>query len=328
MRPTLSMPAPFMISMARATSIKRTSLSPLTNATFSARSLKICSIRGPRVSQVVSSLLILSFPFCSTWTTTVLFSSSWFCCWLGEGCGTSASSPLGVSGVMTMKMIMSTNRMSINGTTFGDAIEPLELPTSIPIANSPIEPHVRFCGSGPRRVGSGAVPQTQQTNDPCGKAKSTASVARFGFILRLLRAGRFDFFRQQTEGVDARGTNLVHGRDHVPILRSRITFHVHGLVQLVGDAVFDLPGDVFFGDLGITQVQRSITGHGDNNGIVLIRVLHFPRIRYRGHVHRHTLLQHGRDHHEDDQQHQHDVGHGNYVRGRHLRAGLWLIGHS
>src|SRR5882672_6180218 len=54
-------------------------------AIFSARSLKICSMRGPRPSQVVSSLLILSLPFFSTWTTTVLFSSSTFCCWFGEG---------------------------------------------------------------------------------------------------------------------------------------------------------------------------------------------------------------------------------------------------
>ena len=60
-RPTLSMPEPRMMSMARATSANSTSLSPLTKATFSARSLKICSMRGPRSSQVESSLLIFDF---------------------------------------------------------------------------------------------------------------------------------------------------------------------------------------------------------------------------------------------------------------------------
>src|SRR4029077_18908839 len=77
-KPTLSMPAPRMISMARATSANSTSLSPLTKAIFSARSLKICSMRGPRPSQVASSLLILTLLFDKTCTTTVLFSKSWF----------------------------------------------------------------------------------------------------------------------------------------------------------------------------------------------------------------------------------------------------------
>src|SRR6266853_3437825 len=84
-KPSLSMPAPRMTSMARATSMNSTSLSPLTKAIFSARSLKISSMRGPRRSQVVSSLLILSLPLLAIWTTTVLFSSSTFCCWFGEG---------------------------------------------------------------------------------------------------------------------------------------------------------------------------------------------------------------------------------------------------
>src|SRR5260370_32330397 len=79
-KPILSMPAPRMISMARGTSMHSTSLSPLTKAIFSARSLKICSMRGPSPSQVVSSLFILSLPFMAIWTTTDLFSSSTFCC--------------------------------------------------------------------------------------------------------------------------------------------------------------------------------------------------------------------------------------------------------
>src|ERR1700737_3321926 len=84
-RPTLSITEPRMISMARATSPNSTSLSPLTKAIFSARSLKICSMRGPRLSQVESSLLILTLPLVSTCTTTVLFSSSTSCFWFGFG---------------------------------------------------------------------------------------------------------------------------------------------------------------------------------------------------------------------------------------------------
>ena len=47
-----------------------------------------------------------------------------------------------------------------------------------------------------------------------------------------------------------------------------------------------------------------------------------------GQIHGNALLQHGRDHHEDDQQHEHNVGHGNDVGRRHLRADLWLVGHG
>src|SRR5499433_1755353 len=112
------------------------SLSPLTKATFSARSLKICSMRGPRPSQLESSLLILTLPSLVTCTTTVLFSRSWFCCWFGFGCGTNVSKPFGVSGVMTMKIIKSTSKISMSGTTFISAIAPpLLSPTCIPIAS-------------------------------------------------------------------------------------------------------------------------------------------------------------------------------------------------
>ncbi len=64
---------------------------------------------------------------------------SWFCCWFGLGCGTSVSKPFGVNGVITMKMISSTSRMSISGTTFISAIAPpLLSPTLMPIATSPV----------------------------------------------------------------------------------------------------------------------------------------------------------------------------------------------
>src|SRR5258708_2012163 len=38
--------------------------------------------------------------------------------------------------------------------------------------------------------------------------------------------------------------------------------------------------------------------------------------------------QHVDDQHEDDEKYEHDVGHRNNVGGRHLRSGLWLIGHG
>ena len=42
----------------------------------------------------------------------------------GGGCGTSASSPLGVSGVITMKMMISTSSTSIIGVMLMSALAP------------------------------------------------------------------------------------------------------------------------------------------------------------------------------------------------------------
>src|SRR5437867_8375739 len=67
---------------------------------------------------------------------------------------------------MTMKMIISTSRISMSGTTLGVAIAPpFSPPTSIPIASllvacaRAIQQAVK-----PRRVGSGAAVENQQTN--------------------------------------------------------------------------------------------------------------------------------------------------------------------
>src|ERR1700675_3999454 len=51
----------------------------------------------------------------------------------GDGCGTRASRPCGVVGEITMKIMMSTSRISINGTTFISETTPLDPPTDIAI---------------------------------------------------------------------------------------------------------------------------------------------------------------------------------------------------
>src|SRR5215469_15984227 len=60
----------------------------------------------------------------------------------GGGCGTSASRPLGVSGVITMNMIRSTSSTSISGVTLMSALgPPLPPPTAIAIRNLLTPPH-------------------------------------------------------------------------------------------------------------------------------------------------------------------------------------------
>src|ERR1017187_4707004 len=60
----------------------------------------------------------------------------WSCCGFFGGCGTSVSSPFGVTGTITMKMIRSTSRTSISGVTLiSDIACPVPPPPPIPIAN-------------------------------------------------------------------------------------------------------------------------------------------------------------------------------------------------
>src|ERR1044071_6032468 len=66
--------------------------------------------------------------------TTVRLSDSWGFWFGGGGWGTSPSSPFGVSGVITMKMMISTSSTSIIGVILMSAFGPPEdPPTAIPI---------------------------------------------------------------------------------------------------------------------------------------------------------------------------------------------------
>src|SRR5690242_18110500 len=80
---------------------------------------------------------MLTLPSALTTTTMVVSFCCCCCCFFGGGCGTSAAMPVGVVGVMAMKMMISTRRTSISGTTFGSDIELPCPPTEIPIANPP-----------------------------------------------------------------------------------------------------------------------------------------------------------------------------------------------
>src|SRR5437763_410997 len=92
-------------------------------------------------------------------------------------------------------------------------------------------------------------------------------------------------------------------------------------------------GCVFLGWLGVGGWGTSAASPCGVSGVMTIKmmsstsityfigVLHLVGVIYFGQVNRNALLQHGRDHHEDDQQHQHHVHHGRHVDvGVDLRA--------
>src|SRR5690348_5410159 len=161
------------------------------------------------LSQVTSSWLILSAgwlppPVCRICTTTVRSFGVVVCFWSFGGCGTSASRPCGVRGVITMKMISSTSSTSIRGVTLISALAPPPPPpTAIAISISPYD-----C-------------ETE--------------------LLLLRRSARrrlpLDLLRQQTQLIHTRRTEIVDHILDLLIPRARIALHIHRLVELVGEQV-------------------------------------------------------------------------------------------
>src|SRR5271165_2860039 len=187
--------------------------------------------------------------------------------------------PLGVSGVMTMKMISSTSKISISGTTFISAIAPpLLSPTDIPMAIllSLREPF----SVQPRRVGDGAARGSYKRMGeklPVATLRTPSSVGRGRGRRRWFRRG-VGLLGQQAELIHASGADFVYRADDVAVLGARVALHVHGLVQTTGNAVLDLVGKVGLFGSGTTQEDFSITCNSHDDGVILIGGLHFMGI--------------------------------------------------
>src|SRR5436190_8299962 len=177
----------------------------------------------------------------------------------------------------------------------------------------------------PRRVRSGATLKNQQTNGE--RCKRTARRSIRGWR-RSSRSLLLVFLGEQTELIDTGRANFIDHGDHVALLGASIALNVNGLVKTGRDAILDLSGDIFLAHLSVAEKNAAIASDGHYDGIVLVGVLHLVSVFRGSQVHLMSLLQHGCDHHENNQQDEHDVGHGNNVGGRHLGAGLWLVGHG
>src|ERR1700739_214404 len=142
---------------------------------------------------------------------------------------------------------------------------------------------------------------------------------------RRRRTTLFIAFGQQTQLIDAGRANLVDDGDNGAIFGPSIALQVHGLIQLAGNAVLHLSGQVRFLYLGVAKEDISVASNSHHDRIFLVGILHVPGSVGARHIHWLVLLQHGRDDHENDQKHEHDVRHRNDVRRGHLAAHLRLI---
>src|SRR5438105_8523230 len=182
--------------------------------------------RASRSSQVVASWLIFSVGFCPgaaaiTCTTMVRLSGGAGFAFGGGGCGTRASRPLGVSGVMTMKMISSTSSTSISGVTLMLAVGPPLPPIAIAITNSPSN-----------SWGLASLVSTQLAAHRylgCGRR-----ARRLAGHVRRLRRVRSLLFGNQAQLVYARSANIIHNVNHDAIFGARIDLEEDALIGFFG----------------------------------------------------------------------------------------------
>src|SRR5947208_9496101 len=150
----------------------------------------------------------------------------------------------------------------------------------------------------PRRVRSGATLKNQQTNGE--RCKRTARRSIRGWR-RSSRSLLLIFLGEQTELIDTGRANFIDNGDHVAVLGASIALNVNGLVKTGRDAILDLSGDIFLAHLSVAEKNAAIASDGHHDGIVLVGVLHLVGVFRGSQVHLMSLLQHGRDHHENNQ---------------------------
>src|SRR5208337_3748624 len=216
-------------------------------------------------------------PF-STCTTMVRSLGGGCFCWSFGGWGTSASRPFGVSGVITMKTMSSTSKTSIIGVTLMSALGPPPgPPIAIPISNSQLLGASARGGAGCRRL--------------------------------LCRGARLYLLGQQAYIINSGRADIVHYIHHAAVLGTSVGLDEDPLVNLVGQTVLHLRCQLVGLDSVGTEEDLSVAHDGHEQRVFLVGIRHRYRTIDFRHVNAHAMLQHRRDHHENDEQHQHHVHH-------------------
>src|SRR3974390_2432902 len=135
------------------------------------------------------------------------------CCWgFFGGCGTRASSPFGVTGTMTIKMINRTSRMSIIGVTLMSPIAPPLLPPLV-IAMA--------------------------SNSSCA-ANDYVTAAGQNLLCRAQTAGTFTLVGEQAHLINAGSAHSVNRVFDGAELRTRIRANEDLLARRIGKLIADL----------------------------------------------------------------------------------------
>src|SRR5579884_3631695 len=201
----------------------------------------------------------------SSTCTTIVRLLSCGCSFFFGGCGTSALSPWGVIGVITMKMMISTSMMSIMGVMLMSEVGPLlPPPTFMAMANSPW-----------RR-----------------RARSALAAAGHGNALGV------HLLRDHPDLVTARRAHRIHDIGDVAVLGAAVGADINGLVEPILQQVLDLIGDLIQVDHFVVEKDAAVVTDADDDRVGLVGRFHRHRMLRAGEIDLQALLQHGRDHHE------------------------------
>src|SRR5208282_4011564 len=102
----------------------------------------------------------------------------------------------------------------------------------------------------------------------------------------------------------------------------------YGLVGAGGESFFERGGDLGLVNLLGAEEDGAVASNGYDQRVFLFRVVHILGGIHSGALHRSALLNHGSDHHEDDQEDEHDVRHGDDVGAGDGIPGLWFVCHG
>ena len=121
-------------------------------------------------------------------------------------------------------------------------------------------------------MGAGANLETQQTDETNGRNEKEPESLLFRRGRRVVASTRvsgLDLFGQKAKLIDASRTDFVDDGDDGAVLGASIAFDVDGFVELIGDLVFNLRRDLFFGDLVVAEVDVVVARDRNDDGVVL-----------------------------------------------------------
>src|SRR5262249_10624549 len=120
-------------------------------------------------------------------------------------------------------------------------------------------------------------------------------------------------FGQQTDLVDAGGSNVVDDVFHVAVFCTGVAFNEDRFVGFVLDQIADLGRQLFKGDFVLTEVELAIARYSDGYRVITIGCRHVDGVHGFHFVDIEALGQHGGHNHEDDEHDEHHVSHRGYV---------------
>src|SRR6266567_3696322 len=230
-----------------------------------------------------------------------------------------ASRPCGVSGVMTMKMISRTRSTSISGVTLMSALAPPPgPPTAIAIVNYSFKLKLMI----PRASAWGPRSRYYRRGLTARRRFSTADGPVHGLVWYQIR--------QEADIFNTRRSEVVHYVLHVLVLRPGVGLDVNdGLVlfRRLLKKIFHLRDELLGCGARVpgAQVEISIARHCHDHGVFRVGLCHLSGVLPLVELDGDRLAKHRRDHHENNQQHEHHVHHRCDIDVGYGRRRLFLL---